>query len=487
MDYGVTKDGFVRKRLPEIRREIVAGWEGGLRAKGYTGVIETRPDSVTGLLIDTFAEREAALWELAEGVYYAMYPTSASGVPLDNAVAFTGAKRKAAEPSRCYVVAYGVEGTAIEAGAQIRHRTTQNLWGVVDGATITVGAAADVLVAVAAVTANADYTVFLNAVPYTYRTGTAPTAVSIVYGLANALLTSGQSIESTATGVRIFTDGRASFSALLSTNLRFASVGSPALAQTLDKIAEVALPGDLSQIVTQTDGWASVSNLQPGSAGRTAENDAALRLSYGRGIYRLGAGTLPSIAANIDDLVPGVVAVRDFENDSDFPDEYGRPPHSIHVVVDGGLDQDIGDAIFRVKGGGIDTYGAVEVTVTDKYGNKRLMQFDRPGKVYVWAKARVQLLPAAEQEFPTDGYERIQKGIVAVGKTLEIGEDIVVQKLYRGVYVTPGVAYVDLRLICSTDPNFVPIDQDFSAGNWPVKPFERADFDLSRVEVLPWI
>ncbi|MBB2918341.1 hypothetical protein [Cupriavidus alkaliphilus] len=486
MAYGLTPDGFVRKRLPEIRQEIVADWEARLRAKGYAGPVETRPDSVIGLLIDTFSDREETLWELAEGVYYAMYPPTASGVSLDNSVAYAGAKRLAAEPSRCYVVLYGAEGTAVQPGAQIRHRTTQTLWGIVDGTTISRENAADLRIEVTAVAANSDYTVVINNVPYTYRSGVAPNVASIIYGIAGSLLPTGLNVESNAAAVRVFTDGRAAFAAVVSPNLRMASIGTPALAETFDDIAEVALPGDLSQIVTQTPGWASVINLQPGAVGRASENDAQLRARYKYGIYRLGAATLPSISANLKELVPGVLALKVFENDTDEPDEYGRPPHSLHVVIDGGLDQEVADAIFRLKAAGIDTHGDMAMSVLDDGGTTHEIRYDRPHKVYVWAKARVMQLPPEESEFPIDGHDRIQRGIAAAGDTLGIGEDIVLQKLYSGVYTTPGVAMVDLRLACSTDPTYVPADADYVEANYPVMPFERADFDVSRVEVVAW-
>ena len=57
MANGVTPLGFVRPRLPEIRLEITDDLVARLRAVGYAGDIETRPDSLFGLLIDTFATR----------------------------------------------------------------------------------------------------------------------------------------------------------------------------------------------------------------------------------------------------------------------------------------------------------------------------------------------------------------------------------------------------------------------------------------------
>jgi len=69
MDYGVLPTGFIKMRLPEIRAAIIADLKQRLLAAGLPADIQTRPDSVLGLLIDTFAEREAALWNVAEGVY----------------------------------------------------------------------------------------------------------------------------------------------------------------------------------------------------------------------------------------------------------------------------------------------------------------------------------------------------------------------------------------------------------------------------------
>ena len=62
MDYGVLPTGFIKMRLPEIRAAIITDLKQRLLAAGLPADIQTRPDSVLGLLIDTFAEREAALW-----------------------------------------------------------------------------------------------------------------------------------------------------------------------------------------------------------------------------------------------------------------------------------------------------------------------------------------------------------------------------------------------------------------------------------------
>ncbi|CAP41328.1 baseplate J/gp47 family protein [Bordetella petrii] len=482
MAYGVTPDGFVRPRLPEIRQEIVGDLVARLKAAGFSGDVQTRPDSIFGLVIDTFAEREAALWEQAEGVYYAMYPGSATGVSLDRAVSFTGVTRLADEKSRAYVVLYGQPGTVVPAGAQISNVLTQTLWATVEDAVIATGGAADVSL-VPTVADSTTYTVTVDGTAYAYTSDATASIAEILSGLVAALSTSAYAVSSNGAAVRIQSDGRQDFTVSVSANIAFDQVGSPALVETLTAVAEDAAPGTLTGIVTRVDGWDAVDNLQASAPGRLAENDAELRARYPSGLSRLGAATLPSIAPNVRDKVVGVAAIKVYQNDSDVVDASGRPPHSLHVVVDGGLDDEIGDAIFRTKAGGIDTYGSVVVSVEDDEGANHLIRFDRPAPVYVWVKASLTLLPASEQEFPTDGYARVAAAILATGQAHQISQDVLQQRFFCAIYQTQGIAMVDLVFAHSTDPGFVPTQGDYSAENVPIQEFEVAKFDATRVEV----
>jgi uncharacterized phage protein gp47/JayE len=482
MAYGVTPDGFVRPRLPEIRQEIVADLRARMQSAGFNGAVETRPDSITGLLIDTFAEREATLWEQAEGVYYAMYPGSATGVSLDRSVSFTGVSRYRDEPSRAYVVLYGTPGTTVPAGAQVRHRVSQNVWAVDSATRILAGAAADVTLQpdVAPQTA---YTVSIDGVDYSYTSGATTNLPQILGGLVAALAASGLVVSSDGAAVRIHSDGRQSAAFAWSASLSLIRLGSPTLATTIGASAEGAAVGDLNGIITQVDGWEAVNNLQEGVAGRLAETAAELRARYPTGLFRLGAATLPSIAPNVRDRVPGVRTVKVFMNSTDTPDALGRPPHSVHVVADGGLDDEVADAIFRVVAAGIDTHGQRRVVVKDADGADQVIRFDRPERVYLWVRCATTLLPPSEQAFPPDGFQRIADSLAEVGEASSIGEDVVLQRLYGAIFRTPGLASVDLTLAVSTDPAFKPTPADYRAANVTIQDFQVAAFDLSRIEV----
>lgn len=481
MAYGVTPEGFVRPRLPEIWVEIIDAMRAKLRAKGLPDDIETRPDSVMGVLIDTFADREAAVWEMGEGVYYAMYPGSAVGAALDRAVSFSGVKRLQAEHSRAYVVAYGLQGTVVPAGAQIRHRSTQNIWETTAPVTISAAAAADVRVT-PTVQNEATYNITVDAVPYSYTSDATATIGEILTGLSAALATSGLLVSNDGAALRIRSTATLGVNITLSANLSFSEIGSAVLAQTIDAIPELAAPGDLDTIVTLTPGWTRVTNLQAGAVGRLQETDAQLRARYRLGVFRFGAGTLPSIGPNLLNDVPGIVDIRVFQNSTDEVDAEGREPHSVHVIVDGGIDDDIAAAIYMYKGGGIDTNGAIVKTLTTAEG-QQIIRFDRPTGVYVWARAVLTLLPPEEQAFPSDGFERVAESILTTGQSHVIGQDVRLQRFFCSIYETPGIAEVDLSFAYSTDPEFVPDPGDYVSANITIDGVEKALFDVSRIEV----
>lgn len=482
MANGVTIDGFVRPRLPEIRVEIATDLTARLRAMGYQGVIETRPDSLFGLLIDTFSERETALWEQAEAVYYAMYPSSASGVQLDRAVSFTGVSRLPAQPSSVQIVLYGADGTVIPAGAQVRNRNTQSLWQVPDTLTIGLGAVADATIRPIVAPATA-YTVTVDSVAYTYTSDGSTSLAEILAGLVAELAATGHTISSDGAVVRIESAGEADYTLQVSASLQIVEFGSPALARSFENGAITAEAGEITDIVTLVPGWNRVNNLQAAALGRLTEKDDELRLRYKSGVYALGAATLPALQANLESRVPGIRSVRVFENDTDEVDMVGRPPHSIHVVAEGGLDSEIAEAIFRYKAAGIDTFGAVETEVIDDEGVSHTIHHDRPTPVYVWIKASITLLPASEESFPADGFVQIANNLLAAGNALGVGKDVIWQRLLSAVHAVKGVAEVDLLLAETASPLDTPAPGDYAEVNITIADFEVARFDLSRIEV----
>ncbi len=90
MAFGVTDDGFVLKDLATIRQEI----DDEQRSTIDAGLDLSDRDplgQVNAVISGSFAE----LWEVAQAVYNANYPDSASGSSLDNVASITGTVRSA--------------------------------------------------------------------------------------------------------------------------------------------------------------------------------------------------------------------------------------------------------------------------------------------------------------------------------------------------------------------------------------------------------
>jgi len=119
MSYGLTVDGFTKKRLIDIKTEI----ETDLKT-AFGSNISLIPQSVFGQLVGIFAERESVMWDLAENVYFSQYPSTATGAALSNVVQYNGITRQAATYSTATVTFTGTATTVIPAGTLVRTADT---------------------------------------------------------------------------------------------------------------------------------------------------------------------------------------------------------------------------------------------------------------------------------------------------------------------------------------------------------------------------
>lgn len=462
---GVTPYGFVKMRLPEIRQAIAADLKNRLMAAGLDGNIETRPDSVLGMLIDTFAEREAALWENAEAVYNAMYPQTAVGVSLDRAVSLAGVARLGAQKAYTRLIFWGAKGTVVPKGAQVSAENG-SLWATDEAVNISETAAAGLVLQAT----GDDVGLTCNGVVYRADklAGLAAkfegSGLLANYDGANLTLTAQDGVN------RRFGDF---------VGLQVLEIGAAVAATASDNEATAAA-GEINRLVEPVAN--RVSNPMAASAGRAVETDAELAYRHGMAVYRLGRATLPALAANIRADVPQIREIGVFANSGDAVDAYGRLPHSVHVVADGGDVEAIARAIWAYKAAGIDTHGQIVQEVQTEFG-RQTVRFDRIAPVYVWIKAQITLLPETEQAFPAAGFAQIRESLLQAADVFGLGDDVLYQKLYYAVFRTAGVATVDLKIARSAKPTEKPADGAFQAANLTIDPFAKAYFDMARIEV----
>jgi len=483
LDYGVLPTGFSRMRLPEIRQAIIDS----LQAKTQL-TFETRPDSITGQFIDVFAEREATIWELAQAVYHAMYPISAFGVNLDHSVAFAGVTRLFALQSLVWVNMYGTQGTVIAAGAVVRSETSREDFVLQEDVTIDVNAAGHIQFSVDTAVVGNTYSITLygpggDVILDRYIAVAGDTNVIIANKLSDQLISANYVVTTDANTIHVYRVDGISFQALYSAGISIILLGSTGLYKAVN-YGTIEIPvNDITQIVTTQTGWDSANNVTVGQSGRDVETDDQLRQRYTNGVYLLGAATLQSIQANLENNILGLINVSVYENDTGQPDADGRPPHTIEVVANGGDPQSIGEEIYRVKSAGIDTYGDVQIDVSDSAGYNHVIRFNRPIPVYIWAN--VQVTKYSEEIFPGNGSDLIKQIMVDTGNAFGVGKDIIHQRFMGPLYSQiSGMSSIIISTAITYDSTITPALGDYTADNKSIAIRELSRFSIDRISVV---
>ncbi|GHU69631.1 phage baseplate protein [Clostridia bacterium] len=197
---------------------------------------------------------------------------------------------------------------------------------------------------------------------------------------------------------------------------------SNARAKTITRIVNPAIPSGIESVI----------NPNAFTGGRERETDEEFRDRYYKSVDFAGGVNIDAIVAGVLQNTLGVLSAVGFENCTDFTDANGLPPHSIEVIVFGGIDEEIGRSIFRRKAAGIQTHGNTETIVEGVNSLLYTIKFSRPQPVYVWFK--VWGLEVDPERFPIDGEDMIKIALSAyIGGTgatgLPIGSTVFYKRL----------------------------------------------------------
>jgi len=135
--FGLSPDGFNRKRLADIKIELEDAYK-----LVFGDNIDVSSQSVFGQLIGIHSEREADLWEQSEFVYNAFYPSTAQGVQLSNVVTLNGITRQEATKSTVTITCSGTDGTVLPIGSIVSTSDTKEQFVSISAGTISGGSVA---------------------------------------------------------------------------------------------------------------------------------------------------------------------------------------------------------------------------------------------------------------------------------------------------------------------------------------------------------
>jgi hypothetical protein len=481
MNYGVTPQGFVKMRLPEIRAEIIATATAKMSAlAGKKVVLETSPNSILGPFIDTFAEREAAMWEHMEASYNAKYPNTADGVSLDNTLEFTGNRRLKPVKTKVFVLIKAPNGTLVKKGAVGQSGFDQQTYKLAADVSVTQNAAAAFRVQVKSIIANTAYTITVSGAAFSYTLATGGNANQILAAIATFLQSRLLTVTTGSGFLDVIGDGRSTVSVSVSNNLVISDVESVGTFEADQAGPFIVNEGDL---IATAPNAASIRNVLPGVTGRYREDDLEVKQNYDIGPFRLGSGGVDAIKANIMRNVPGVSDVIIQENEGATVNSQGIPPGGIEVIVEGGNDQEIRNEIQRVKGASTPAYGLSLGTALDSEGESHPIGLTRPTRLFVWVQIRVMLKPG--ETVSATAFADVKDKVVERGNLYKTGDTVVLQQLMVPVLENlEAISNIELKLYVTPSSTYVPNVNEYNSSNIVPTIRQRAVFADSRVTVF---
>lgn len=452
-EYGLTPKGPNIKRLDTILDDLHSGL-----SERWGVNTRQNPESFLNHLLTNFADRIAELWEFGENVYYSQYPSTAEGASLDNAAQYGGSTRETAAKSYYPIHCTGTDGAKLAAGTMISSATNPTTY-------LTLPAAREISrtafnkadIKIASPSAEDVYTVAINGTVFSYESKNEDTT-AILDGLAETIKEDEftVSVDKENELLRIEANNVTSSNTLvLSENLTTDSVTTILTFATVEP-GNILIPdGVITNIVKADAGLLRVTNLSGYIAGREEETDTEFRQSYADKIFNRSSMMLESIRSAILNNVQGVGSVAPYENDTDQYDKFGRPPHSVEIVVDGGDPLEIAKQILNKKAGGINTYGDTSVVLAGAYDEDITIRFSRPTTIYTWFHLGITL--STTETIPANYVDLLREVVLENVRALDAGKDVVPQQFMTQLYkACSGISYIDIRIFVTDDSAAAP-------------------------------
>jgi hypothetical protein len=494
----IDENGLQIQTFSEILEEVGAD----MVAQGFPTELETS----FGQLRRIWSELEAHQQEKLLQVYN-LLSLFTDGVALERVVLLHGVRRRPAQRSIVSGIARGTPSHTITEGTILTYGPTGATWEVIADTTLDIAGRATLLLQSVdigephVVNVGRDYTGVLtgtsggpNAIgeytlnfngfglaaptDVTYTAMQPPSPPSIVEGMRQRLLVEtaqGGDIEGVVLSTR-----RENVILQIWTSaggvITFDSVTFETPSMVIEEHQVWAISGDPD--------FLSFTAEQQGQVGSPTESDASLRVRATVEAFSRGQGPLKAIESSIA-KVPGNTFRRVWEN-TGHPDSFdanGIQGRSINIVVDGGLDDDIVQAILTSRGGGVQMvslhsapFGYSE-TVSLGDGRTVDVAFDRVVEVPIW----IQFTATYTLLAPPDVQDVIANALLeGATRIFDIGDDVQPWRLYSVVKMA-GIPGIDTLLIeVSEDNGGVPLG--YVQTNLPITVRQRADFSIDRIE-----
>lgn len=455
MPYGLDPTaGFIGKPASVIKTELDNAFKAAFgQSMGSEADGSIPAESPEGQFIGIIVDALSGAWDLAQATYAALDPAAASGAALDGVCAITGTYRDQATYSTVTAVCVGTAATVIPAGKVATVTGTGTRFALVGPSLAAPGS-----ITIAALPAWATAT--------TYAVGDLVKNGGKVYYCTVGGLSAAVGAGPATTGSAIV-DNAATWC--------YIAAGTAAVAGVFraeETGALAAVTQTLSSIATPVAGWTAISNPVDATLGQARETDAELRVRREAELTAQGNATVDAIRADVL-RVDGVTSCKVFENTTMAVNADGLPAKSIEVLVEGGTDAAVGQAVWDSKPAGIETYGGTTQVVTDASGAVQNVDFTRPTSVDIWVDVAITYDASTA---PSDLSDQVKAAIVAAGDALLIGYDVRAWPLGAALDSITGIIDVGHVYINTVFPAV-------ASATITVGTRQRAAFDTARVSV----
>jgi uncharacterized phage protein gp47/JayE len=469
---GLTVTGFSAKTFEQVKEEI----ETELINK--FGSINLNAESVFGQIVGIFAERESLLWQDLLAVYNSLYPDTATGSSLDGVCAIIGVYRLKAKATIVDVKIIGINQTTIPKDSEASALGIPTVFKLTNDLTIDNEACIASNIDITDLT-KTEYSVIINDETITYTAVLDNTKIDIIAGLVTAINDAEIGINAVNEDDLLYinSDDDSNFSLFITNGLTIVNLTAKAQFKAVTK-GKIPLPANILNIIqTPISGWISINNPNAGLTGRDLETDVELRARRELSLRIAGGGTIEAIKAKILN-VSGVTSVKIIENNTDV-EVNGLSPHSFESLVLNGVDLDIANAIWNSKPAGIQTIGNTSVNILDSNGTNQLIKFSRPVKLYIYGT--ITITKDNTNLYPINGDQSIIENIVNIINSLNVGDDVIYQSLYKAIYTVAGIQSANIEIGGTLIENTAP---SLSSANINVGASQIALTDANKINIV---
>lgn len=452
---GLTSEGLVIKRLPEVLSDIKQK-----EVELFTDlvpegeVVDTTDSGTLGRLASLAAPSAADLWEAVQQVNAAFDVNSATGIAQDNLYAIGGDTRQEATFTTAQVLVKGDTNVFITPTSVVSSSTTGKQFNIINGIALNTNVASGIDVSVLTIVNSTAYTVAYSTTNttsnITYTSDASATIVEILNGLKALIDSAHPSLQATIVGTTLqimCVDVFQTVNFTTTTNLGIVKVSTvcDVVANEVGPIEQVV--NSIDTIATPILGWDSVINPLEASTGTNRETDEEYRIRFRDSKFDRATNTLEAIYSAIL-RTPTVEEVIIYENDTDVTDVNGVTAHSFLPIVIGGVSSDIANAIWNNKPIGISSEGNTTVSIVDIQGFNHDVSFQRPTPVPVYISVSL----TTDGNYPVDGDDKVKSALVTYFGNLRVGEDIIYSRLYTPINTVHGHQIDSLFIGTSPSP-----------------------------------